>query len=766
MLLDSAISSDVLDASGIRSTPQGIEFPWTDGTSATVWQKRPDAPRMDKDGRPVKYEFPKGAEVPFNRLRDGGAYNRLIVAEGTKQQYAVLSHAPTDMAVYGMSGCWGSKHADLSVAEGREVFLLLDADMESNLDVWVAAEQLTKQLKGHGAKSVRYVATTGTGKEGVDDVLSKLPEDKRAHMLKLWLSQADTKLPKRPKAKLGKGDGRPTIDVSDERRKVITDLVDAMAPASGVTLFNHGDELARYNVAERRVDHLDDGAYLDTLADHVVMYRTNERGQESYGYPDAPTGKAVRSRLTASLPVIHRVANAPFLRKDGSLCDTPGYDAATGTYLEIPEDLKLSVPDAPTRADVAAAVSFLLDEWVGDVLFATDEDRTAFLALLITWVTRTWYPVVPLCVFNGLDKGVGKGLCAELTSRVFTGHAPSLSGLSDQDEEQRKAVTSLLSGAPEVVFLDELHTVGGKTLARLMTAPVWSDRILGRSVQAQLPNEAVWVSMGNQVVVQDDMIRRYFQIRLSSDQADPYARPVDGFRHPDIHGWTEDNRGRILSAVLTLVRAWIKGGKTRYRPNMTLASFEGWQHVVEGVLRTAGRTNFLATLAESRAENDVTGSYWTEHLAWLHGKFADNRFTAKDVVTAAKDDTDYPSPPGADQDADARALGYVYRKATGQFKGGYRLVKDGTVGRMKSSAYRIEAPKDELDTGDNPFTRETEASVEAELRAALARITELEAALAAVTTVPAARPEPVAAPVLAATNGGDPFAVEDLGYNI
>ncbi|AMD42794.1 DNA primase [Streptomyces phage Xkcd426] len=201
MLTTSAITPEVIESSGIESTPKGIRFPWSDGVGPTVWQSRPDNPMTDDDGRPIKYVFPKGAKVPFNRLRDGADFTRLLLVEGTKQQYAALSHAPADMAVYGMSGCWGFKHADLTVADGRDVFLLLDADFESNQDVWVAAEQLTKQLTRHGAKSVAYVATTGQGKEGVDDVLAGFPEDKRGHMLRTWLAQAATKLPKKPKAK-------------------------------------------------------------------------------------------------------------------------------------------------------------------------------------------------------------------------------------------------------------------------------------------------------------------------------------------------------------------------------------------------------------------------------------------------------------------------------------------------------------------------------------------------------------------------------------
>lgn len=204
-LLAAAISPEVLDgpaAESIVSTARGISFKWDDGTQPAVWQQRPDNPRTDEDGRVVKYEFAAGAKVPMNRLRDAGENcERMIIAEGTKQSWAILSHAPSDMAVYGVSGCWGFNHADLTVVNGREVYLWLDADVDTNRDVWTAAEAVTKKLVASGATEVRYVRTTGNGKEGADDVLARTPEAKRAEVVLTWLANAPAKLPKRPKGK-------------------------------------------------------------------------------------------------------------------------------------------------------------------------------------------------------------------------------------------------------------------------------------------------------------------------------------------------------------------------------------------------------------------------------------------------------------------------------------------------------------------------------------------------------------------------------------
>lgn len=197
MLLDSAITQEVIDASGIFSDPTGMRFPWTDGSNPTVWQHRPDNPPLDADGRPVKYRFPKGVTPPLNRLREDG--DDILLVEGTKQSYAALSHAPAHLAVYGMSGCWGWKKADLSFFYGRRAYVLLDADFQTNPDVYAAARSLKEALDLAGADAVLFVRTNGTGKDGVDDVLARTPEADRAPLVKTWLYKASPKLGKKPR---------------------------------------------------------------------------------------------------------------------------------------------------------------------------------------------------------------------------------------------------------------------------------------------------------------------------------------------------------------------------------------------------------------------------------------------------------------------------------------------------------------------------------------------------------------------------------------
>lgn len=201
-----AITDDVIESQGIDSHERGIVFPWRSPDGREVLQLRPDMPDVDLEtGRPKKYLWPADTDLIMNRLRDSGSGPVLIV-EGTKQQYAALSYAPPEYAIYGLSGCWGwidggraTWLPDVMFLMGRDIYVCFDADMESNYQVHRAADELTKQLKRSGVTSVRYVQTTARDTSGLDDVLASLPEERRTQILALWLNQATARLPKAPK---------------------------------------------------------------------------------------------------------------------------------------------------------------------------------------------------------------------------------------------------------------------------------------------------------------------------------------------------------------------------------------------------------------------------------------------------------------------------------------------------------------------------------------------------------------------------------------
>ena len=98
----------------------------------------------------------------------------------------------------------------------------------------------------------------------------------------------------------------------------------------------------------------------------------------------------------------------------------------------------------------------------------------------------------------------------------------------------------------------------------------------------------MFIGTGNNVRLRGDLVRRVLHIRLSSADEKPELRT--GFTHPNLLEWVQRTRAKLLSCVLTILRAYQCAG----RPRQTLTgwgSFEGWSGVVRGAIIWLGLTD-------------------------------------------------------------------------------------------------------------------------------------------------------------------------------
>src|SRR5262249_56752366 len=93
----------------------------------------------------------------------------------------------------------------------------------------------------------------------------------------------------------------------------------------------------------------------------------------------------------------------------------------------------------------------------------------------------------------------------------------------------------------------------------VLTAGVWTDRVLGKTQMVTLPVRGVWLATGNNVKLSTEVTRRTVWVRLDAKVEAPWTR--DGFRYPDLRAWARANRGRLVHACLTLGQAWIAEGR-------------------------------------------------------------------------------------------------------------------------------------------------------------------------------------------------------------
>jgi hypothetical protein len=576
-----------------------LAFPFFDtaGNHNAYTRVKPDKPRL-KDGKVVKYESPwkKGNCAYFPpstiaALTDPAT--PLLITEGEKKS---LAADQADFPCIGLVGVWGwtKNHALIEDLAGvawkdRTVYLVFDSDAADNADVRRAEWHLAQTLAARGAKVlvVRLPPGLGEVKAGLDDYLIANGPDAFRELI------AAAKPAVKPQRAI-RPDGRRVVFIRPEEFAVIDEVVSALA-AFDPDLYQRGGELVR-TLCDPRPD--DAGgppapriaaipiANLRTrITRHVQLAKHTDEGDAAIHPPGWLAEGAAAAGVWCGVRPLVGLSETPVLRRDGSILQTAGYDATTG-ILYVPQRPYPNVPDRLTRADAEAAAA-ALREVVCDFPFEKPEHEAAWLAGVLTPLARFAYRgPSPLFLADANIPGCGKSLLTDAAGFIMAeagfARQPYPAG-KDRAEEMRKKITAAAVAGERHMLIDNLPGfIGDSSLDAALTTPSeWTDRILGHTQTVRVPLLMVWWASGNNVAVQGDTARRVLPIRLLSSEEHPEERK--GFRHPDLLAWVKDERGRLVTAALTLLAAYLRAG----RPDQTLTawgSFEGWSGLVRSAL--------------------------------------------------------------------------------------------------------------------------------------------------------------------------------------
>lgn len=607
----------------------------------------------------------------------------------------------------GHSVTWSKNVGETNVVDNfsnRDVYVFMSKDPARDLNSYTRAEAFANELIWVESRVLFPFSP-----QGVYETMKKQKSDevRRARFKK----QLESATPKPAKAKPRSNEGNEidldlvtrnfestagnrTIVYLSGDRKVDNDEVTYGVKKmwDGKKVFSYGGVISR--VKDDVVMPQDKGMWMNTIVEACLIGQKNSKG-----IPKAvePPGYVVTSTLSRAehFTPLEGIRHAPFIRKDGTVCQEPGYDDASRMKLVLSDSLSgISVPENPTKEEAVAAREYL-EEWLYDFrkMMPTDADKANVLALLITPFIRGSVPVVPLAVVNGLQHGVGKNKLANGIATVYTGKTLIPKTFSTDDEEQRKQLMSIFKEGHDFICYDEARTIAGKGLAQALTVTSWSDRILGQSQIAEYPNNATWMSLGNNVRVEGDCIRRVYEIRLHPTSPNPENRKASDFRYPDFEARTARLRKEILEAVLTMIRGWYAAGSPPASKESSFGSFEVWESLVRGVLEYAGVQGFLENLETFRGESSISNELWVAHFDWLKENFGDEAFTTADVheqlINAGMRGE---APPGMEDTSPKgynRELGKVYSRIRDQFKDGFKLTKLDTH-RNRSTLWKIE----------------------------------------------------------------------------
>lgn len=346
--------------------------------------------------------------------------------------------------------------------------------------------------------------------------------------------------------------------------------------------------------------------------------------------PDAQVAKLMlmdsRRKPGVPLPQVSRVASHPILGSDYVLITRPGWHPSEGVWY-APGPALNGMPNisaTPTLEQVNKALDLLLEDVLGGFNFcAPSETATALAAIILPTVRRVIDGPTPLHLFEAADQGSGKTLLAEACCLAGTGQDIPPQPFSPRPDESRKMImATLLAGRPALI-LDNIdtsrHELDSQELALATTGTTYSDRILGASEMASVPNDLLWCGTGNNVHASKDMARRIVRGRIQRVH-NPGNRPArELFKHHPLLAWIRGHQSDITAAILTLVQHWLAAGRP---PGLSeIESYESWSHVVGGILTAAGYPHLLGNRADwlqSQGLDDQWGDFvhfWAEAVA-------------------------------------------------------------------------------------------------------------------------------------------------------
>lgn len=406
---------------------------------------------------------------------------------------------------------------------------------------------------------------------------------------------------------------KPRIMLGPDEDRVADEAVVALARHPGV--YQRGGALV-YVVADQsplrgvtrpagasRIAPLPLPTLREYLSGAAVWTTESEDGPKVAHVPTTCVQAVAARGQWQGLRALEGIVDCPMLRPDGSVIEEPGYDEATGV-IYTPSREYPAVPKAPTHQDAQAAIAKLADLFC-DFPFRTPAHASAAIAALLTpLAVYAFGGPKPLFLFDANTAGAGKGKCVSIISEVVAGRPIAVMAPVEDDAEQRKRITALAIEGATLVLIDNIvGNLGGPSMDAALTATEWSDRILGSSTTVKLPLAITWYATGNNVALVGDMQRRVLHVRLESPEANPEDRV--GFRHENVEAYAREHRAELVTAALTVLRAYVLAG----RPRHGLApwgSFSGWSDLIRGAIVWAGHADPAETRQELRAEADFT----------------------------------------------------------------------------------------------------------------------------------------------------------------
>ena len=404
----------------------------------------------------------------------------------------------------------------------------------------------------------------------------------------------------------------------------------------------------------------------------------------SYGVlPPPEVVSAIHAAGRWEFRELRGLIHTPTLRTDGTILSKPGYDSQSGLF-HAPSLPRLGVlPENPSLDDARKSL-VVLDSAFVDFPFGGDEFKSACYSCLLTLLIRPSIAgAIPVFAFEAPARGSGKSLLVRFVATLATGREPSAAPPPRDEDEENKRITVQIAKGASVIWVDNvLGRFGSSSLAALITAPFWDDRLIGGSASGPWPNLTTWLVTGNNLTFHPELARRVVPIFLDTGMERPEQRT--GFEHPNALAWAQSERAAVVAAGLTMLRAYVVAG----RPPQAVqpyGSFEAWSDWVRSALVWAGMADPCQARDRITRETDSEEEAFGRMLVLWHQAWKDSSKSLREVMAVAKEELleafEILAPGKGKDRIDITRLGYIFRANKGHPIGFLRCVATGKCAR-------------------------------------------------------------------------------------
>jgi hypothetical protein len=372
--------------------------------------------------------------------------------------------------------------------------------------------------------------------------------------------------------------------------------------------------------------------YLIELFSCAARFLKYDGRKKGFVQTDVPRAVAdtYLARGKWKLPHIVGIANAPFLRADGSICDREGYDPVSGLLCKWNGQSFPPVPSQPTKDDAVAALAEL-EKPLAEFPFETPADKAAALSAILTALDRRGMDVVPLHAFTAPAAGTGKGLLVDIIAMLATGRPmPTIDQPRHEDELKKCLGASLIAGDSLIALDNCQHVLEGSFLNTIVKQHVFRVRVLGHSQNMEIPNSVTLFANGNNLTIGADMTRRVILCEMNANMERPELR---AFKDERLLETVQVNRAKLVVAGLTVLRAWHLA-----RPSEDLKlyplDFNDWSQRVREALVWLGHADPGNTMEKTRKDDPYRLERTAVFTEW-HRVLGEHVNLVRDVIAAA-----------------------------------------------------------------------------------------------------------------------------------